>query len=135
MSGEHDDREPGAAPDDPAPGDPLEQAVRERAEQVPPEVAQRLGQMRRAAVAELDRREARSVRRRSPGRWVGGLAAAAAAVALTVALLLPQPGDPGPDALLLADAEELEAIAELEVLEELEFLAWLEQEQLDAGQG
>lgn len=111
----------------------LGRTARERFEQVEPEVAHRLAQMRRAAVAELDRREARIGARRLPGWWIGG--AAAAAVALTVALLLLRGGDPEPDPDLLADAEAIEAIADLDVLEELEFLAWLEEEQLDAGQG
>lgn len=110
----------------------LGRTARERFEQVEPEVAQRLAQMRRAAVAELDRREARIGAHRSPGWWIGS---AAAAVTLTVALLLPRGGDPEPDAALMADAETLEVIAELDVLQELEFLAWLEEEQLDAGQG
>jgi len=111
----------------------LGRTVRARFEQVEPEVAQRLAQMRHAAVAELERRQARTGRHRSPGWWIGG--AAAAAVALTVVLLLPRGGGPEPDAALLADAETLEAISELDVLEELEFLAWLEEEQLDAGKG
>lgn len=110
----------------------LVRALRERGDQVPADVAERLVRMRRSAVAELERREA------LPGRrplwpWLGGLAAAA--LALSVALLLSGPAAPEPDALLLADADELAAIAELDVLEDLEFLAWLEQEQLDAGQG
>ncbi|MEQ8857987.1 MAG: hypothetical protein RIC56_05020 [Pseudomonadales bacterium] len=130
MNG-HDDSGAGGRPDEEA----LVRAVRERAEQVEPAVAERLGQMRRAAVAELDARSARRAGwRRTPVLWGGGLAAAAA-VALTLALLLPVTTEPDSDPLLVADADELEAIADLEVLEELEFLAWLEQEQLDAGQG
>jgi len=129
MSGDGDDKEIDVR------HEALGRTARERFEQVEPEVAQRLAQMRRAAVAELDRREGRIGARRSPGWWIGGAAAAAAAVALTVALLLPRGGDPEPDAALLADAEAREAIADLDVLEELEFLAWLEEEQLDAGQG
>jgi len=107
--------------------------LRAQAEQVDPEVAGRLGAMRRAAVAEMDHRRT-PARRRVPA-LLAGLGAAAAALAVTVALLLPPAAGPGPEALLLADADELAAVAELEVLEELEFLAWLEEEQLDAGRG
>lgn len=108
--------------------------LRRRAEQVPPEVAERLAHMRRAAVTELDRSESRFRSWGTHRFWVTGLAGAAAALALTLALLLPRAEEPGPEALLLADADELAAMSNLELLEELEFLAWLEQEQLDAGQ-
>lgn len=114
----------------------LADALRQHVEQVPPDIAQRLAQVRRAAVAELAEREG-SRRRGWPLRLAGGFAGAAAAVALTVALLTErrEPSDAEP--LLLAHADELAAIAELEMLEELEFLAWLEQHQdeIDAGQG
>lgn len=113
----------------------LGEALRDRVEQVPPDVAVRLARIRRDAVAELDARAAQRPGRRWPV-LAGGVAGLAAAVALTTSLLLPRAGPVGqPGELLLADADELEAMAEMEVLEDLEFLAWLDQEQLGADQG
>lgn len=112
--------------------DRLGAAVRRRLDDVPPDVADRLGAMRRAAVADLERRRQPAVWRRPV--WLAGTGAAAAALALAV-MVATRPSDPQPGGLLLADADELAVVAELEVLEELEFLAWLEQEALDDGQG
>jgi len=128
MTGHGDERRPhgGVEPES-------ADLLRAQAEQVDPAVAEQLGAMRRAAVAEMDR-EYPAARRRVPV-LLAGLGAAAAALAVTVALLLPPAAGPGPEALLLAEADEIAAVSELEVLEELEFLAWLEEEGLDAGQG
>ncbi|MCB1685489.1 MAG: hypothetical protein R3E82_16015 [Pseudomonadales bacterium] len=132
MNRQQDEGGTTAHPED----DALLRAARERAETVEPGVAERLGQMRRAAVAELDARGARRAGwPRTAVFWSGGVAATVAAVALTFALLLPGATEPEASLLFVADADEFEAIADLEVLEELEFLAWLELEQLDAGQG
>lgn len=121
MSGQENDRQ-----DDKA----LAAALRQHAEQVPPEVADRLRAMRRAAVAELDVRSTRA-----GSGWLLPAGVAAAGLALTLALLTGDPESPAPGAVLLADTDELAAVAELEVLEELEFLAWLEEETPVDGEG
>jgi hypothetical protein len=117
--------------------EPLDEAhitrLRQQTDQVPPEVADRLAAMRRRAVAEWTPE--------GPPRrlWPGGAtwAAAAATVLIAVALLarlnLGGVDQARPAPLLLADADELQAVAELDVLEELEFLAWLDEGPLDAG--
>ena len=121
MNGQNEDRQD---------QDKLAAAARRHAEEVSPEVAARLRAMRRVAVNELDARPGTAV----PG-WLWPAGVAAAGVALTLALLLGEPDRSAPDALLLADTDELAVVAELDVLEELEFLAWLEEEGPDDGEG
>ena len=108
----------------------LRDRLKEHADTVPPEVAQRLAAMRRAAVEELDGRL-------SAGRsWtaIGAIVGSAAALVLTVVLVFQFDGDPVNGSLLM-DSEEMAAVEDLELLEDLEFLAWLEAEALDASQG
>ena len=108
----------------------LRDALRESADTVPPDVAERLASMRHAAVQELDTRH--SARR----GWTitGAFAGSAAALVLAVVLVFQLDNESVNDTLL-ADPDEMAAIEDLEILEDLEFLAWLEKETLDASQG
>ena len=108
----------------------LRDRLKEHADTVPPEVAQRLATMRRAAVQELDNRQ--TARR----NWtvIGAFAGSAAALVLAVILVFQFEGDPV-NGSLLVDPEEMAAVEDLEILEDLEFLAWLESEAPDASQG
>lgn len=109
----------------------VQQALESAADDIAPEVAERLAAMRRSAVAELDEH---SGRRFGFGwRPAGAFAAAAAAVALAVGLFVFS--GTGPVAVMpeVSDEPEFAALQDLDVLTELEFLAWLEEEERDAG--
>ena len=95
---------------------------------VPPEVAERLVAMRRAAVQELEERS--SSQWRTP--WFWAPAGAAAIVVLTLGLFLYTGNTPVPMFDDLDDAQ-LAAAQDMDLLEELEFLAWLEEEARNAG--
>ena len=115
--------------------DPANEAFEKRAREVllttvddvPPEVAERLVAMRRAAVQEL---EERSSSQWTP--WFWAPAGAAAIVVLTLGLFLYTGNTPVPMFDDLDDAQ-LAAAQDMDLLEELEFLAWLEEEARNAG--
>ena len=90
-----------------------------------PDRLQRLQQARREAVAAAE--AAGPVATRVAWWWLP--TGAAAAVALTVGLMLSGNDQPVP---LLLDPAEMSAAQDLELLTDLEFMAWmLEQEQMD----
>ena len=91
--------------------------LRDSEHDVPPEVAQRLAQMRRQAVAAAD--GASSSAWDLWPRFVG--VGAVLSAALLVAVLVRTPTD----VLPRLDEAELAAAQEAELLEELEFVAWM----------
>ena len=109
----------------------VQQALESGAGDVAPEVAERLAAMRGSAVAELDERAAR--RRGFAWGPASAFSAALATVALATGLFLFSGN--GSDAVMpeISDEPEFAAVRDLELLTELEFLAWLEEEESDAG--
>ena len=104
------------------------EVLRASVDDVPPEVAERLVAMRRAAVQELEERS--SSQWQTP--WFWAPAGATAIVVLTLGLFLYTGNTPGPMFNDLDEAQ-LAAAQDMELLEELEFLAWMEEEVGNAG--
>lgn len=93
-------------------------------DEVPADVAARLRAAREQAVAAVDERH-----RPSPWlTWVPAGGAVAAAVLVTVML-----NEQGIEPLPALDAQELEAASDMELLDELPMLAWLAEQDSDAG--
>jgi hypothetical protein len=93
--------------------------------EVPAEVAQRLQAARRAAVAEMEPRATQ--RHWFAPFWMvpaGGLVAA-----MAVVLLWPQ----GPASLPDIDEDEFAAAIEMDMLDEIELVAWMLEEESNAG--
>ena len=103
----------------------LAEKLRAYENDVSPEISAQLLAARRAAIAEMESRSAR-------GHWLspfwlvpaGGLAAA-----LAVALLWPQ----GPAGLPEIDENEFAAAIEMDMLDEIELVAWMLEEESNAG--
>jgi hypothetical protein len=109
----------------------LQALAREASRAVPTEVMERLGNVRREAVALLDE---------PPSRWSAalgwpGLATGMVATALvgTIGVWLYLGPGPDPLAVPLVTEPEVAIVQDMELLEELEFLAWLEEESQGAG--
>ncbi|MCZ6617557.1 MAG: hypothetical protein O7E57_05450 [Gammaproteobacteria bacterium] len=105
-----------------------QKVLRAGANDLPPEVNERLVAMRRGAVQEL---EARSSQRWQT-RWFWAPVGVTAAVALALGLFLFSGDTPIP---MFDDLDEVQfaATRDMEMLEELEFLAWMEEEARNAG--
>ncbi len=101
--------------------------LRAAEQDVSPEVNQRLGEMRRAAVQEL---EDRSNRRQTSGIWLPAGASAVVVLALGIFLY---PGNEIVPMIDNLDETQLAAAQDMELLGELEFIAWLEEEESNAG--
>ena len=91
-----------------------------------PRVQRRLAQARQRAVRELGAGRPRWV---PDARWA--LPAGAAAAALVAFALV---RDPGTDLAMPAlDDDEMAAVMDLELLDDIEFLAWMLEQEADAG--
>ncbi len=112
----------------------LASRLEDEREALPPEVRERLGAMRREAVALAEAGQSEPLLR----RWFGGLSlatTAAAGLALVLAIgvwLTVLPAD-GPEPLPAITETEAAVMQDLELLEDLEFIAWLEEESAGAG--
>lgn len=109
----------------------LQALAREGSRAVPTEVAERLGNVRREAVALLDE---------APSRWSAALGWPGLATGMVTTALVGTIGlwvylGPGADPLAvpLVTEPEVAIVQDMELLEELEFLAWLEEESQGAG--
>lgn len=104
----------------------LAQALKTEAQQVAQPVAGRLRDARVEALSQADRPTLAS-----PNWLRGGLVASSAMMILVVMVTARNP-EPIPRLPLIGE-QEAALVTDMELLEQLEFLAWLEEEQPNAG--
>lgn len=110
----------------------LERTLRDRGQQVPQDVAERLALMRREALREIPEK---TKFLSWLSNWQLVLPVGAAGAALIVVLFVPGlfSGEEEILQIPLTLGNETVVFQEIEILEELEFLAWLEEEDEGAG--
>jgi hypothetical protein len=110
----------------------LERTLRDRGQQVPQDVAERLALMRREALLEIPEK---TKFLSWLSNWQLILPVGAAGAALVVVLFVPGlfSGEEEILQIPLTLGNETVVFQEIEILEELEFLAWLEEEDEGAG--
>jgi hypothetical protein len=110
----------------------LERTLRDRGQQVPQDVAERLALMRREALLEIPEK---TKFLSWLSNWQLVLPVGAAGAALVVVLFVPGlfSGEEEILQIPLTLGNETVVFQEIEILEELEFLAWLEEEDEGAG--